>query len=95
MNLSRLIRQSGQTWQVSSLLLLSLVVTVRVASLASLAIPSIVLSVLFGIAAGLLPYMFLRDCAGAPVQAMRCTGAGSRRFDGSSSARGSRCARRD
>jgi tight adherence protein B len=56
---ARLIRQAGQTWQVSSFLLLSLVVTVSVASLASLAIPSIVLSVLFGIAAGSLPYLFL------------------------------------
>src|SRR6266852_2230771 len=58
-NLARLIRQSGQTWQVSSFLLLSLVVTVIVASLASLAIPSIALSVLFGIASGSLPYVFL------------------------------------
>ena len=57
--LAKLIRQAGQTWQVSSLLLLSLIVTVGVASLASLAIPSIVLSVLFGIAAGLSPYVFL------------------------------------
>ena len=58
-DLARLIRQAGQTWQVSSFLLLSLVVTVIVASLASLAIPSIVLSLLFGIAAGSLPYVFL------------------------------------
>ncbi len=58
-NLARLIRQSGQTWQVSSFLLLSLVVTVIVASLASLAIPSIVLSLLLGIAAGSLPCVFL------------------------------------
>ena len=57
--LAKLIRQAGQTWQVSSLLLLSLLVTVVVGSLASLAIPSIVLSVLFGIAAGLSPYAFL------------------------------------
>jgi tight adherence protein B len=58
-NLARLIRQSGQTWQVSSFLLLSLVVTLIVASFASLAIPSIVLGLLLGIAAGSLPYVFL------------------------------------
>ncbi len=57
--LARLIRQAGQTWQVGSLLLLSLMVIVGVASLASLAIPNIVLSVLFGIAVGLSPYVFL------------------------------------
>jgi tight adherence protein B len=57
--LARLIRQSGQTWQVSSFLLLSLVVTLIIASLASLAIPSIVWSLLLGIAAGSLPYLLL------------------------------------
>jgi len=57
--LAKLIRQAGQTWQVGSLLLLSLMVIVGVASLASLAIPSIALSVLFGIAVGLSPYVFL------------------------------------
>ena len=57
--LARLIRQAGYTWQVSSVFLLSFVVTVGVASLAWLAIPSIVLSVLFGVAAGLTPYVFL------------------------------------
>ena len=56
--LAKLIRQAGQNWQVSSLLLLSLMVTVGVALLASLAIP-IVLSVLLGIAVGLSPYVFL------------------------------------
>src|ERR1700674_4991259 len=44
--LARLIRQSGQTWQVSSVLVLSLVVTVGVSWIASAAIPS-VLSVIF------------------------------------------------
>jgi tight adherence protein B len=58
-NLARLIRQSGQTWQVSSFLLLSLTVTLIIALLASLAIPSIVLSLFLGIAAGWLPYLFL------------------------------------
>jgi tight adherence protein B len=57
--LAKLIRQAGQTWQVGSLLLLSLMVIVGVALLAALVIPSIVLSVLFGIAVGLSPYVFL------------------------------------
>jgi tight adherence protein B len=54
-----LIRQAGHSWQVSSLFLLSLVVTVGVALLASLAVPSIVLSIILGIGAGSLPYVFL------------------------------------
>jgi len=57
--LAKLIRQAGQTWQVGSLLLLSFMVIVGVASLAALVIPSIVLSVLLGIAVGLSPYVFL------------------------------------
>ncbi len=57
--LQKLIRQAGQTWQVGPLLLLSLMTIVGVASVASLAIPSIVLSVLLGIAVGLSPYVFL------------------------------------
>jgi tight adherence protein B len=56
---ARLIRQSGRTWQVSSLFLVSLVVTVSVALLVSLAIPSIMLSLLLGIGAGSLPFVFL------------------------------------
>jgi tight adherence protein B len=44
---------------VSSLFLVSLVVTVSVALLASLAIPSIMLSLLLGIGAGSLPFVFL------------------------------------
>jgi len=58
-DLARLIRQARQTWQESSFLLLSLMVTFIITSLASLAIPSIVLSLIFGIAAGSLPYVFL------------------------------------
>lgn len=58
-NVARLIRQSGRTWQVGSVFLVSLVLTVGVASLLSLAIPSIVLSLLLGIGAGLSPYLFL------------------------------------
>ena len=56
---ARLIRQAGHSWQVSSLFLLSLVGTVGVALLASLAVPSIVLSIILGIGAGSLPYVFL------------------------------------
>jgi tight adherence protein B len=56
---ARLIRQAGQTWQVGSFLLFSLAVAVGVAVLASFTIPSIVLSVLLGIAAGLSPYVYL------------------------------------
>ena len=56
---ARLIRQAGHSWQVSSLFLLSLVVTVAVALLASLAVPSMVLSIILGISAGSLPYVFL------------------------------------
>src|ERR1043166_343611 len=56
---ARLIRQAGHSWQVSSLFLLSLVVTVGVALLASLAVPSIVLSIILGIGAWSLPYVFL------------------------------------
>jgi tight adherence protein B len=58
-DLARLVRQAGYNWQVSSLFLLSLVLILMVAALASLAIPGIALSVLFGIAAGSLPYVFL------------------------------------
>ena len=65
---ARLIRQSGRTWQVSSLFLVSLVVTVSVALLASLAVPSIMLSLLLGIGAGSLPYRVSGDCTGAPFQ---------------------------
>ena len=57
--LARLVRQSGQKWQVSSVLFFSLVVTVVVAWIASTAIPSVVLSTIFGIMAGLTPYVYL------------------------------------
>ncbi len=57
--LARLIRQSGQKWQVSSVFFVSVVVMVGVAWLASTAIPSVVLSVIFGIMAGLAPYLYL------------------------------------
>jgi tight adherence protein B len=56
--LARLIRQAGQTWQVSSVLLCSLVVMVGVAWIASTTMPSF-LSMIFGILAGLSPYVYL------------------------------------
>jgi len=57
--LARMIRQSGQTWQVSSVLFFSVVVTVVVGWIASTAIPSVVLSVIFGVIAGSTPYLYL------------------------------------
>jgi tight adherence protein B len=56
--LARLVRQSGQKWQVSSVLFFSLVVTVVVAWIASTAVP-VVLSTIFGIMAGISPYLYL------------------------------------
>src|SRR6266446_47743 len=56
--LARLVRQSGQKWQVSSILFFSLVVAVVVAWIASTAMPS-GLSTIFGIMAGLTPYLYL------------------------------------
>ena len=57
--LARLIRQAGQDWQVSSVFLLSVVLVVVVAWVASTAIPSTILSTIFGILAGLAPYVYL------------------------------------
>ena len=56
--LARLIRQSGQKWQVSSVFFFSVILMVGVAWVASTAVPS-VLSVIFGIMAGLTPYLYL------------------------------------
>jgi len=56
--LARLVSQSGQKWQVSSILFFSLVVAVVVAWIASAAMPS-GLSTIFGIMAGLTPYLYL------------------------------------
>src|SRR5215471_18193855 len=44
--IARLIRQAGQSWRVGHVFLFSLVVTIGIAWLASLAIPSILLSIL-------------------------------------------------
>ncbi len=56
---SRLIRQSGQNWQVGPLLLLSAGAAVLTWWLASNAIPSLVLSGLVGLAVGVSPYIYL------------------------------------
>jgi tight adherence protein B len=58
--LARLIRQAGQTWQVSSVLLFSLVLGVGVAWMASLGIPSLALNLVLGIIAAFLPYVYLQ-----------------------------------
>jgi tight adherence protein B len=56
---SRLIRQSGQNWQVGPLLLLSAGAAVLTWWVASNAIPSLVLSGLVGLAVGVSPYIYL------------------------------------
>ena len=75
--LARLIRQSGQTWQVSSFLLLSSVVTLIIASLASLAIPSIVLEPAPRDRRRFVALSASVDETRTPVPEMRCTGTGS------------------
>jgi tight adherence protein B len=57
--LARLIKQAGQTWQVSSVLLGSAALGIGVAWMCSLAIPSLSLSLVFGIIAAFLPYVYL------------------------------------
>ena len=57
--LARLIRQAGQTWQVSSVLFFSVAVTVVVGWIASTAIPSVALSVILGVMVGSTPYLYL------------------------------------
>ena len=58
-DLARLIRQSGQKWQVSSVFFFSVAVTVVVGWIASTAIPSAALSVILGLVAGSTPYLYL------------------------------------
>jgi tight adherence protein B len=58
-DLARLIRQSGQTWQVSSVLFFSVAVTVVVGWIASTSIPSVALSVILGVIVGSTPYLYL------------------------------------
>ncbi len=57
--LSRLIQQAGQTWQVSSVLLVSVVALVTGGWLASLFIPSVFLSFLVGLLLAASPYIYL------------------------------------
>ena len=57
--LSRLIRQAGRKWQMSSLLFFSLLATVITWWLASFAISNLVLSACVGVVLGLSPYLYL------------------------------------
>lgn len=57
--LSRLISQSGQKYQLGSLVMFSLLVTVIVSWFASLMISSFVISLLLGLAVGLSPFAYL------------------------------------
>ncbi len=54
-----LIKQSGQKWQVSSVLIFSLLTTIIAWWLASFFIPSVVLSTGVGVVLGLSPYLYL------------------------------------
>jgi tight adherence protein B len=54
-----LIRQSGQTWQVSSVMGISLAATILTAWISSYFLPAMLLSVIAGIAAGAIPYVVL------------------------------------
>jgi tight adherence protein B len=57
--LALLIKQAGQTWQVSSVLLGSAALGIGVAWICSLTVPSLPLSLIFGIIAAFLPYIYL------------------------------------
>jgi len=54
-----LIKQAGQSWTVGSVMGISLLATVLTASIGSLILPSAVLAVVAGIAAGSIPYIVL------------------------------------
>ncbi len=54
-----LIKQAGQTWTVGSVMGISLLATVLTASIGSLVLPSAILAVVAGIAAGSIPYIVL------------------------------------
>jgi tight adherence protein B len=56
---ANLIRQAGQKWQVSSVLLFSLFATIIGSWLASLVIPMLALSLCVGLALGISPYLYL------------------------------------
>jgi tight adherence protein B len=57
--ISRLINQSGQKFQVTSLVIFSLLALVIVSWLASLMISSVVIALCLGVAVGLSPYLYL------------------------------------
>jgi tight adherence protein B len=54
-----LIKQAGQTWTVGSVMGISLLATVLTASIGALVLPSAILAVVAGIAAGSIPYIVL------------------------------------
>ena len=54
-----LIKQSGQKWQVDVVMGISVLSVVVVAALASLVVPGTLLPIIIGIAAGLIPYVYL------------------------------------
>jgi len=54
-----LIKQAGQTWTVGSVMGISLLAAVLTASIGSLVLPSAILAVVAGIAAGSIPYVVL------------------------------------
>lgn len=54
-----LIKQAGQTWTVGSVMGISLVATVLTASIGSLVLPSAILAIVAGLAAGSIPYIVL------------------------------------
>ena len=56
---AHLIKQAGQKWQVSSLLLFSLLATIIGWWLASLVIPIVAISLCVGLALGISPYLYL------------------------------------
>ena len=54
-----LIRQSGQSWTVSSVMGVSLLATVLTAWIASLFLPGAFLAIIAGVTAGFIPYLYL------------------------------------
>jgi tight adherence protein B len=54
-----LIKQSGQSWQVSSIMGISLAATILTAWISSYFLPAVLLSVIAGVAAGAIPYLVL------------------------------------
>jgi len=54
-----LIMQSGQSWQVSSVMGISLAATILTAWISSYFLPAVLLSVIAGVAAGAIPYVVL------------------------------------